>query len=628
MKRTSFVCFGAEGSKDALVYQEVPGREGGEEFFLFFSPGEPGQEALLRSLFRDAVSTSRLGVATNYFQNFIERFREAALSSGETDDPLAGALLVIEIRRGDEVYLLCNRGDAIAHWQGGREGFGGIDSIPGVEELPLGSSGDQQDLFRRAPQDFFVLRRFELPRGIHTLIVAPSNDFLERHIEAFREKILGPSFEPPQETGIAVDAPRSFPALHWRKDEAVSRPSRIASAGTGTTRRVPAVIAISAVAVTAALIVILGHNGRERQVPSNPARPSLFSAETATRTDSVDPKRNADAGSGTSARSAFSLAEAWRKEFKAAVTSSPRCRGGRIFFGCRDGYLYALDAGGTVIWKYRGAGGIGSSPACSENYVVCADYRGNLFRLDPGTGRRIWAVPLGSKVVSSAEVWQDKVFAGTSDGRLIAVSLADGRRLWARKIGPSIRANPAAGKDFVIVAASDGSLVRLDSKGKTAWSVKVGGGVYSNPLCLEDRDLIVFGSTNSYVCAYSLSAGTLRWKYRVGGEVNGSPAVRENALFIGAQNGNCYALTLDGKLLWQRDTGGAVLSTPLVIGNCLYVTTYGARLVALDAESGKTLGEYRAASPIFSSPDSDGKQIYFGSNGGTFYALDLPKEAT
>lgn len=627
MKRTSFVCFGAEGSKDALVYQEVPGREGGEEFFLFFSPGEPGQEALLRSLFRDAVSTSRLGAATNYFQNFIERFREAARSLGETDDPLAGAVLVIEIRRGDEVYLLCNMGGAIAHWQEGREGFAGIDSIPGVEELPLGSRGDQRDLFRRAPQDFFVLHRFELPRGTHTLIVAPSNDFVGRHIEAFREKILGPSFEPPQETGMVVEAPRSFPALHWRKEEAASRPARIAPAGPGPGRRVTAALALVVVAA-AALIVILGHNGREKRARSNPARPSLLSAETATRSDSVDPKRNAGSGSGAPVRSVFSLAEAWRKEFKAAVTSSPRCRGGRIFFGCRDGYLYALDAGGTVVWKYRGAGGIGSSPACGENYVVCADYRGNLFRLDPGTGGKVWTVPLGSKVVSSAEVWQDKVIAGTSDGRLVAVSLAEGRRLWARKIGPSIRANPAAGKDFVIAAATDGSLMRLDNKGKTAWSVKVGGGVYSNPLCLEDRDLIVFGSTNSYVCAYSLSGGTLRWKYRVGGEVNGSPAIRENTLYIGAQNGNCYALTLDGRLLWQRDTGGAVLSTPLVIGSCLYVTTYGAKLVALDAESGKTLGEYRAASPIFSSPDSDGKQIYFGSNGGTFYALDLPKEAT
>ena len=628
MKRTSFVCFGAEGSKDALVYQEVPGREGGEEFFLFFSPGEPGQEPLLHSLFRDAVSTSRLGAATTYFQNFVERFRDAARPRGESDNPLAGALLVIEIRRGDEVYLLCNAGSAIAHWQSGRDGFTGIDSIPGVENVALGSGGDQQDLFRKAPEDFFILRRFELPRGTHTLIVARESDFVERHAAALSGSVLDPSFEIPQETGIAVEAPRSFPALHWKKGEAASRPSRIAPAGRGHRRRAAAVAAVAAVAVTAILIIILARGAGDKKSRSDSSGSSLLSAETATRTDSVDRKKRADAGSGAPVRSGFTLAESWRKEFKGAVTSSPRCRGGRIFFGCRDGYLYALDSRGNVIWKYRGAGGVGSSPACGDDYVVCADYRGNLFRLNPGTGARVWTVPLGSKVVSSAEVWQDKVIAGTSDGRVVAVSLANGKRLWGRRIGPSIRANPSAGKDYVIAAATDGSLVRLDAKGKIVWSAKIGGGVYSNPLCLEDSDLIVFGSTNSFVCAYSLSGGAPRWKYRVGGEVNGSPALRENTLFIGAQNGNCYALTLDGKLLWQHDTGGAVLSTPLVIGGCLYVTTYGAKLVVLDAESGKELAEYRAGSPLFSSPDSDGRQIYFGSNGGTFYALDLPKEAT
>jgi len=626
MKRTSFVCFGTQGNKDALVYQEVPARDGGEEFFLFLSPGAPGQEALLRSLFRDAVSTSRLGAATNYFQRFIDRFGEAIGSLSDTDDPLAGALLMVEIRRGDEVHLLCNRSAAVVHWTSGADRFEPIDSLGGVKEIALRTSGEPRDLFRLAPEDIFVLYHFDLAEGSHTLIGAPSRDFIERSEGKLRDSILFPAFELPPEMGIELDMSRSLPVLHWRRGEVPSRVGR--RAAVVRRRTIAAVAAVAAVAAAAVVIARFMPSGTGRAARTTANRSALLSVDDATRDGSVQPERSRGGDDAAATAPVSSLVESWKKKFRGAVTSSPRWCGGRIIFGCRDGFLYSFAADGTLLWKYRSGAGIGASPDCTEDRVACADYRGTISCVDASNGKKIWSVEARSRIVSAPRIWQQQLIAGTTDGRLLAVSLKDGRKIWERKVGLSVRADPALGQEFIVAATTDGTLLRMDHGGRIVWRAAVGAGIYSNPLCLEQQDLVVFGSKNSFIYAYSLSSGALRWRYGAGSEVSGSPAARGNVIYVGARDRNVYALSTDGKLLWRRDVGGAILSEPLLVGSILFVTTYGAKLVALDAETGAVVGDYRAGSPIYSSPESDGKRIYFGSNGGVFYAVGLPRDAS
>jgi outer membrane protein assembly factor BamB len=117
------------------------------------------------------------------------------------------------------------------------------------------------------------------------------------------------------------------------------------------------------------------------------------------------------------------------------------------------------------------------------------------------------------------------------------------------------------------------------------------------------------------------------WKFSAGAEVTGTPRCGENAVYVGTKNGTLFALAFDGTCLWQRAVGGAVFSKPLLIGEALLVTTQAARLVVLDAGRGTPLGEFRAASAIYSSPDHDGERVYFGSYGGILYAIHFPSRA-
>jgi outer membrane protein assembly factor BamB len=627
MKRTSFVCFGAQGNKDSLVYQEIPGRDGGEEFFLFFSPGEPAQEPLLRTLFREAVSASRLGAPEHYFTRFIAQFRAQTEGAAGDGDVIAGALIMIQIRRGDDVYLLSNRDAELVHWDGGSGWRHPAESLRGVSEVALGDGNNQRDLFSRAAEDLFVVNHFTIGEGEHTLILAPSADFVARHAESLRNSVFFPAFEFPREMGIELAVARSFPALRWKSeareeaapdDRTVARPRR---------PRTPVIAAGLAAALL--VVIFLGPLLKHYRSPASRQPSALLGASDAVKPDSTAsgaPPLRPAAGPQPPAQinrpAQLALTEAWRADLKGAATSSPCPYEGKVYIGCRDGSLYAYTSEGNLAWSYRSGAGVGASPCLSGRRVVCANYRGDLFCLDANTGAAIWSFAARSKIVSGPQARENLVVAGTVDGRIVAVRSDNGRRLWQRKIGASIVASPAVGPDYVIAATTDGFLVRLDLRGKIVWRVNAGGGILSSPLCIEERNLVVFGG-GRYVNGYSLTGGKRIWRLSAGSAVDGAPSRGGDVIFVGTNNGNLCALTFDGVQLWRCQVGGAVHSRPLVAGTVVLVTTYASRLVAVDAASGKIAGEFHAASPAYSSPASDGTRVYFGSNSGVLHAVWL-----
>ncbi len=630
MKRTSFVCFGARGSKDALVYQEIPGRDGGEEFFLFFSPGRPEQEPALRGLFREAVSASRLGAPAHYFTRVFEQFTERAAGEGGEGHILDDVLLMIVIRRGNEVHLLCNRDAALVHCDVRTGRRDSARSLKGFCEVPLGGGDDQRDLFRRSPEDMLALYRFTIGDGEHTVILAPSDEFVARHDESLRNSVFFPSFEFPRDTGIEIAVSRSIPALHW-SSVAVDEPAPERKRPIRARLRVnPPLIAgsIAGAIVLAAFIGGAVMNRSRGRAPDDSS--ALLAAADQARRDSAATgagKVSPAAPREADRREMIDLSEAWKRSFSDAVTSSARYYRGKVYFGCRDGNLYAFTPDGELAWKYRARAGIGASPCCAENRVIGADYRGTVFCLDANTGKALWTFSTRSKIVSSPDCDGELVYAATTDGRLFAVRLADARKVWEKKLGASIRGNLTAGKDWVLAVTTDGALYRIDRRGTAVWKAKIGAGVASSPACGEKRDLVVCGAKDRGVHAFSLASGARVWKFTADAAIDGSASFGEDAIYIGSRSGTLYALTFEGAPRWKRGVGGVVHSKPLVAGSSVFVTTYAAELVAVDAASGELAGSYRAGSAIYSSPETDGKHLFFGSNGGIFHAIRLSATA-
>jgi outer membrane protein assembly factor BamB len=79
--------------------------------------------------------------------------------------------------------------------------------------------------------------------------------------------------------------------------------------------------------------------------------------------------------------------------------------------------------------------------------------------------------------------------------------------------------------------------------------------------------------------------GHLLWKYQTGNIIRGAPAIWEQLLFVGSDDGNLYGLNREtGALVWHYRLGGAIVAGPTVAGNRLLVGATDRRLHAFDLE--------------------------------------------
>ena len=623
MNKSAFVCFGTDERKNSLIYQELPRKASGEELFIFLSPGNPQQEDRLRILFRDAISSSRLGHPINYFAHFIYRLERVTDENMTTEDLLSGTLVMIMIRRGEELYLLSNRDAELLHWNSDQGNMEPIDSFPEIRVEDLGKGEDQRDLFRLSVADRFILHHINFTAGNHAVLLVPSKEFAVRHMEALKNSVFFPSFEVPADVGVEIETSRTFPAIHWSTGS--GKEGEIMDERRGLLKKLSFPMVAGILTGMLAILYFFGplRKGEPEPAISDPAilLSTKDAAPAAEREDAE--RRDEHVAPIESAERAVTLREAWKKEFSKAVTSSPVCHEGRVIFGCRDGALYAFSAAGEPLWKHPTGNGIGASPVCVDDRVIAANYDGDVFCLNVASGENIWSFRTNAKIVSTPQVRGNLVVVGTMEGRLTAIDLQNGMRLWSQKLGTAIWANASIGDAYIIAATMDGSLIKLKHDGSIVWRTSPGGGILSSPLCIDEENLVIFGTKNKYLYAYSLTNGDLMWRHATGDEANGSPATDGESIYIGSQDGSLYALTTRGQLKWKQSLGGPVLSRPLVIDSTIYVTTYASKLAAIDTESGEVIGQYKTSSPVYSSPAHDERRIFFGSNTGIFYSLWL-----
>ncbi|MEM5871475.1 MAG: PQQ-binding-like beta-propeller repeat protein, partial [Candidatus Aenigmatarchaeota archaeon] len=110
---------------------------------------------------------------------------------------------------------------------------------------------------------------------------------------------------------------------------------------------------------------------------------------------------------------------------------------GILYFGCCDGYLYAVDAKtGKELWRFKTGGVIVSHmPEIHENVVYTVSYDGCLYAIDRNTGKEIWRFQTGDKCWSSPTYFNDTIYFGSKDENLYAVDAKTGREIWRFSTG-------------------------------------------------------------------------------------------------------------------------------------------------------------------------------------------------
>jgi len=119
--------------------------------------------------------------------------------------------------------------------------------------------------------------------------------------------------------------------------------------------------------------------------------------------------------------------------------------------------------------------------------------------------------------------------------------------------------------------------------------------------------------------------GAAVWTFQSNGEINSSPVIDEKGdVYFGSEDGNVYALNVDGTLKWSYATGGDVTAAPLVATmDRIYVGSNSGDFYCFNRDNGNIIWDYTSTNEIYSSAviDSSGRLI-FGDLGGNLTCLD------
>jgi outer membrane protein assembly factor BamB len=328
----------------------------------------------------------------------------------------------------------------------------------------------------------------------------------------------------------------------------------------------------------------------------------------------------------------------------ATGAGSPVCAYGAGRLLCaRDGAVLALDPDdGTRVWRRTVAGGSRSGPPVVAGGLVqpALNEGAALTAFDPGTGEPAWHrdVPAYQGLRPAGRV----LLLTGADGEVTGVDGATGETVWSRRIpGQAMPYFSSFAGDSTAYAASgsgDGTSTRVTAvdpaTGDVRWAAELAGelepvgAAADGAVVLLDTDA-VYGETRAVV-RYEPASGTARRVPLPVPVARAQGAVRGDTVYLMGAGGTLVAVDLAAReQRWSLETGVSRGSAPVTDGRRVYVAAPDGRLLAVDAGTGKLLGQTaprlgtgsdRVAAAL-PAPVVAGGRVYSGAPDGTVFAV-------
>lgn len=356
------------------------------------------------------------------------------------------------------------------------------------------------------------------------------------------------------------------------------------------------------------------------------------------------------------------LSAAWTFDAGGGILSSPAVADGKVYFGSRDGGIYALSAQtGAQLWRFQTGNWVESSPAVSGGVVYAASMDGNLYALDGQTGGLVWLAALGAPSVSSPLVLRGRVYAGTGlpEKKLKVFDALTGEQVGGYPAGQPVDSAPAFGGSAVYFGSNDGKLHALDVQTlapPAGWPRETAGSFRLNPVAFSGGALYALpGHDDKKAYVFDAAGGdelrtSAPLEQRASWQTFTAPAVSGARLYfsgaIGAYRnfdtfeelgaGDNYLSAVDTGTLasvWASSpslgaiSGMGLLSSPVIANDMLYAGTVDGRLVGVGASTGGVRVALALSSAAYSSPAVANGKIYIGDMNGRLHAFSAGRAA-
>lgn len=284
-------------------------------------------------------------------------------------------------------------------------------------------------------------------------------------------------------------------------------------------------------------------------------------------------------------------------------------------------------------------------PIYESDALYVADEKGQLARLDAGTGTKIWQIDTDKRLAGGVGIGEGLVLLGTYKGEVLAFD-ESGSLLWQAQVSSEILSPPHVNSGIVVVRTGDGRLFGLNAAdGSRIWvyqgatpplTVRSYAGVSLFP------GAVFAGFPGGKLIAINLQDGNVGWEATVAlprgvtelermTDISSLPAIDQNSVCAVAYRGRvaCFELA-SGNQIWSKDASS---NAGLVMDNQrVYVSEEQGVLAAYDRSSGVTdwkqgkLGGRKITLPLIARGarlvigDEKGYVMILNRNDGTLLA--------
>jgi outer membrane protein assembly factor BamB len=259
-----------------------------------------------------------------------------------------------------------------------------------------------------------------------------------------------------------------------------------------------------------------------------------------------------------------------------------------------------------------------------------AQHTGRSLAEGPAEPSLKWMFRVGILANSPALGTDGSVYFGSLDGNLYALD-ADGTEAWRAPFG-QISGVPAIGAEGTIYAGVASPVEEMfyafNRDGSLGWGYHIESHIVEGSAIVGPDGTIYLAASNPQtaggaVIALNLDGGE-KWRYEVGSRIPFSPALgHDGTVYVGARNGNLYALNPDGTRKWQKSVGTVRTSPAVGPEGVIYLGT-GPSYLALSPVDGSQTWTF---SPAHGEADSTpavgrGGRVYLTSSSNELYALN------
>ena len=218
--------------------------------------------------------------------------------------------------------------------------------------------------------------------------------------------------------------------------------------------------------------------------------------------------------------------------------------------GTSEGGLIALDIeSGAVVWRFERESltqrsAFALTPAVKGETIYFGGRDGVLYALSAASGEEVWSTQLGGTVSTPTRIVGSQLYIGTHGNELIRLDAATGEIRARLELDDFPHHSLVPVGDCLVVligeplaACVDPDLreVRWSRATEDEWTTY-------NPLVLGET--VLLGSAAGDLEAINLADGTLAWDIELEGMLRGLGATGD-ALYVGTFSGTVYALALE-----------------------------------------------------------------------------------